>query len=38
MAVAGQSRLLGLPEYRDVDKAQRVLESMDEDALANLPR
>lgn len=37
MAVAGQSRLLGLPEYRDVDKAQRVLESMDEDALANLP-
>ena len=37
MAVAGQSRLLGLPEYRDVDKSQRVLESMDEDALANLP-
>ena len=37
VAVAGQSRLLGLPEYRDVDKAQRVLESMDEDALANLP-
>lgn len=37
VAVAGQSRLLGLPEYRDVDKAQRVLESMDENALANLP-
>ena len=37
VAVAGQSRLLGLPEYRDVDKAQRVLESMDEEALANLP-
>lgn len=37
VAVAGQSRLLGLPEYRDVDKAQRVLESMDEDTLANLP-
>ena len=37
VAVAGQSRLLGLPEYRDVDKAQRALESMDEDALANLP-
>lgn len=37
VAVAGQSRLLGLPEYRDVDKAQRVLKSMDEDALANLP-
>ena len=37
MAVAGHSRLLGLPEYRDVDKAQRVLESIDEDALSNLP-
>ena len=37
MAVAGQARLLGLPEYRDVDKAQRVLASFDEDALSNLP-
>jgi len=37
MVVAGQSRLLGLPEYRDVDKAQRVLASIDEDALSNLP-
>ena len=37
VAVAGQARLLGLPEYRDVDKAQRVLESIDEDALSNLP-
>ena len=37
MAVAGQLRLLGQPEYRDVDKAQRVLTSLDEDALANLP-
>ena len=37
MAIAGQSRLLGLPEYRDVDKAQRVLASMDEDTLGNLP-
>ena len=37
MAVAGQARLLGLPEYRDVDKAQRVLASIDEDALSNLP-
>ncbi len=37
MAVAGQSRLLGLPEYRDVDKAQRVIASIDEDALSNLP-
>ena len=37
MAVAGQARLLGLPEYRDADKAQRVLSSIDEDALSNLP-
>ena len=37
MAVAGQSRLLGLPEYRDVDKAQRVLASIDEETLSNLP-
>ncbi len=37
MAVAGQMRLLGLPEYRDVDKAQRVLTTLDEDTLANLP-
>ena len=37
MAVAGQMRLLGLPEYRDVDKAQRLMSSLDEDALVNLP-
>ena len=37
MAIAGQSRLLGLPEYRDVDKAQKVLSSLDDDALTNLP-
>ena len=37
MAVAGQSRLLGLPEYRDVDKAQRMMTTLDEDALVNLP-
>ncbi len=37
MAVYGQSRLLGLPEYQDVDKAQRVMASIDEDALSNLP-
>ena len=37
MAIAGQARLLGLPEYRDVDKAQKVLTSFDEDALRNLP-
>ena len=37
VSVAGQSRLLGLPEYRDVEKAQRVLSSIDEDTLSNLP-
>ena len=37
MAVAGQMRLLGQPEYRDVDKAQRVLTSLDEDTLSGLP-
>ena len=37
MAIAGHSRLLGLPEYRDVYKAQKVLSSIDEDALSNLP-
>ena len=37
MAVAGQARLLGLPEYRDVDKAQRIMSSIDEDTLSNLP-
>ena len=37
MSVAGQSRILGLPEYRDVDKAQRLMDSIDEEALSNLP-
>ena len=37
MAVAGHMRLLGQPEYRDVDKAQRVMSSLDEEALSNLP-
>ena len=37
MAITGQARLLSLPEYRDVDKAQRVMDSIDEEALANLP-
>ncbi len=37
MAVAGQVRLLGQPEYRDVDKAQKLMSSLDEEALANLP-
>ena len=37
MAVAGQMRLLGQPEYRDIDKAQRLMTSLDEEALSNLP-
>jgi len=37
IALAGQMRLLGQPEYRDVDKAQRVLTSLDEETLSNLP-
>ena len=37
VAVAGQMRLLGQPEYRDVDKAQKVMSTLDDDALANLP-
>ena len=37
MAVAGQARLLNQPEYRDIDKAQRMLTNLDEDALSNLP-
>ena len=37
MAVAGHVRLLDQPEYRDIDKAQQILTSLDEDALSNLP-
>ena len=37
MAVAGQMRLLSHPEYRNIDKAQRVINGLDEDALANRP-
>ena len=37
MAVAGQMRLLGQPEYRDVDKAQKLMTTLDEEALVNLP-
>lgn len=35
--VAGHMRLLGQPEYRDVDKAQKVLTGLDEEALSRLP-
>ena len=37
MAVAGQMRLLTQPEYRDIDKAQRIMTSLDEESLSNLP-
>ena len=37
MAVAGQMRLLGHPEYRDIDRAQRVLTGLDEEGLSGLP-
>ena len=35
--VAGQLRLLGQPEYRDVEKAQKVLSTLDEGMISNLP-
>lgn len=35
--VTGQMKLLGQPEYRDIDKAQEVLASLDGEALSNLP-
>ena len=37
MAVAGQVRLLEQPEYRSIEKAQRMLNTLDEDVLSNLP-
>lgn len=37
VAVAGQLRLLEQPEYQDVGKAQKVLTTLDEEALSNLP-
>ena len=37
MVVTGQMKLLTQPEYRDVDKAQRIMTSLDEEALSNLP-
>ena len=37
MAVAGHMRLLGQPEYRDTEKAQRIMSTLDEDSLSNLP-
>ena len=37
MAVAGRARLLQQPEYRNIDKAQKMLTTLDEDAFSNLP-
>ena len=37
MAVAGHVRLLDQPEYHNIDKAQKILTSLDEETLANLP-
>lgn len=37
MAVAGQAKLLQQPEYQDIQKAQRMLTTLDEDALSALP-
>ena len=35
--LTGQSRLLGQPEYRNIDKAQEVLSTLDEELVSNLP-
>ena len=37
VAVAGGVRLLEQPEFRDVEKAQKMLESLDDNTFANLP-
>ena len=37
VSVAGHLRLLGQPEYRDVEKAQKVLSTLDDDVVSNLP-
>lgn len=35
--LTGQMRLLGQPEYRDIEKAQEVLSTFDEEMISNLP-
>ena len=35
--VAGQMRLLGQPEFRDVEKAQKVLTNLDDSVMSSLP-
>ena len=37
VALRGQVRLLHQPEYRDVEKAQEVLSTLDEETISNLP-
>ena len=37
MTVTGHSRLLGLPEYQDVGKAQKVMTTLDSEGLSGLP-
>ena len=37
MAVAGQARLLQHPEYHDIDKAHRMLTTLEADTLSTLP-
>ena len=37
VAVAGQVKLLGQPEYHDVEKAQELLSALDETTISNLP-
>ena len=35
--LTGQNRLLGQPEYQDLNRAQEILGALDEDAISNLP-
>ena len=35
--MTGQAKLLGQPEYRDPEKAQEVLSTLDEEIISNLP-
>lgn len=37
VALAGQMKLLGQPEYRDVEKAQELLSALDETTISSLP-
>lgn len=35
--LTGQTKLLGQPEYRDIEKAEQILSTLDEDMISNLP-